>query len=237
MSISSREDANKYYKIVNTLVDDYIDKWKIKPSNLKKYLKKGSDKMQKFVERNGLKDITGIDRILNDVIEDRVHMEKDGVLTFENFKIFESEDYKVATILQSLYKGIDNADIKMEKLLADHFDANLSDIDIIDAGKHIFKVSNWDENDVLVIIYSKEEFDIIKTNIKDCLLSELLKKEVDLMGLTIKLENIINKEKFEELVDSLDNEKITDLITTSLKKDGDFKLTKKDDYYLWIENK
>jgi hypothetical protein len=237
MSISSREDANKYYQIVNTLVDDYIDKWKIKPSNLKKYFKKGSEKMQKFVERNGLKDINGIDRILDDVIEDRVHMEKDGVLTFESFKMFESEEYKVSSILQSLYKGIDKADIKMEKLLADHFDANLSDIDIVDAGKHIFKVSNWDESDVLVIIYSKEEFDIIKTNIKDCLLSELLKKEVDLMGLTIKLENIINKEKFEEQVDSLDNDKITELITTSLKKDGDFKLTKKDDYYLWIENK
>lgn len=237
MSISSREDANKYYQIVNTLVDNYIDKWKIKPSNLKKYLKKGSDKMQKFVERNGLKDITGIQRILDDVIEDRVHMEKDGVLTFENFKMFESDEYKVSSILQSLYKGIDNADIKMEKLLADHFDANLSDIDIVDAGKHIFKVSNWDKNDVLVVIYSKEEFDIIKTNIKDCLLSELVKKEVDLMGLTIKLENIINKDKFEELVDSLNNDKITDLITTSLKKDGDFKLTQKDDYYLWIENK
>jgi hypothetical protein len=32
--------------------------------------------MQKFVERNGLSDINGINRILDDVIEDRVHMEK-----------------------------------------------------------------------------------------------------------------------------------------------------------------
>jgi hypothetical protein len=39
----------------------------------------------------------------------------------------------------------------MEKLLADHFDANLS-IDIVDADKHIFRVTNWDENAVLVII-------------------------------------------------------------------------------------
>jgi hypothetical protein len=53
----------------------------------------------------------------------------------------------------------------MEKLLADHFDANLSDIDIVDADKHIFRVTNWDENAVLVI-YSKEEYGIIKTNIK-----------------------------------------------------------------------
>jgi hypothetical protein len=73
-----------------------------------------------------------------------------------SFKVFESDDYKVSSILQSLYKGIDKADIKMEKLLADHFDANLSDIDIVDANKHIFRVTNWDENAVLVIIYSKE---------------------------------------------------------------------------------
>ena len=32
MSINSREDANKYYQVVNKLVDEYIDKWKIKPS-------------------------------------------------------------------------------------------------------------------------------------------------------------------------------------------------------------
>jgi predicted methyltransferase MtxX (methanogen marker protein 4) len=45
----------------------------------------------------------------------------------------------------------------------------------------------------------------------------LVKKEIDLMGLTIKLENIINKDKFEELVDSLNDDKINELITTSLK--------------------
>jgi hypothetical protein len=39
MSINSKEDANKYYQVVNNLVDDYIDKWN-KPSNLKKILKK-----------------------------------------------------------------------------------------------------------------------------------------------------------------------------------------------------
>ena len=49
MSISSREDANKYYQVVNKLVDDYMDKWKIKPTNLKRYLKTGSDKFEKFI--------------------------------------------------------------------------------------------------------------------------------------------------------------------------------------------
>ena len=38
MSINNREDANKYYQIMNELVDEYIDKWKIRPAKLKKYL-------------------------------------------------------------------------------------------------------------------------------------------------------------------------------------------------------
>ena len=29
MSINTREDANKYYQMINELVDDYIDKYKI----------------------------------------------------------------------------------------------------------------------------------------------------------------------------------------------------------------
>ncbi len=36
MSITSREDANKYYQVVNKLVDEYMDKWKIRPTNLKR---------------------------------------------------------------------------------------------------------------------------------------------------------------------------------------------------------
>jgi hypothetical protein len=67
MSISSREDANKYYQVVNKLVDDYMDKWKIKPTNLKRYLKTGSDKFEKFIERNGLKDIK---ELFNEEIQD-----------------------------------------------------------------------------------------------------------------------------------------------------------------------
>ena len=32
MSINNSEDANKYYQMINGLVDDYIDKWKVRPS-------------------------------------------------------------------------------------------------------------------------------------------------------------------------------------------------------------
>jgi len=235
MSISSREDANKYYQVVNKLIDNYIEEYSIRPSKLKNYLKNGSDKFEKFVNRNGLKDIKGINQILTDVIDDRVHMEKDGVLTFENFKFFESDEFKVLSITQCLYKGIGKSDIKIEKFIADHFDVNLSDIDVIDTDKHLFKVKGWkDENKV--IVYNNDEFEIIQKNIKEYLLNEFLKKEVELVGITIKLENVVDNKKFEDQLESLLNEdKIIDLITKSIEKDGDFKFEKSDEYYLWID--
>jgi hypothetical protein len=238
MSINSREDANKYYQVVNKLVDEYIDKWKIKPTNLKRYLKNGSDKFEKFIDRNGLKDINGIKQVINDVIEDRVHMESDGVLTFERFKVFESDDFKITSIIQCLYKGIGKTDIKAEKFLADHFDANLSQIDIVDTDKHMFKISNWENEDLLVIVYNKDEFDIIKENIKEHLYDELLKQQIDLIvGVSLKLNTIIDKDKFNTDIESkLTDNLITDLINDSLEMNyTKFDFEKTDDYYLWIK--
>jgi hypothetical protein len=240
MSISSREDANKYYQVVNSLVDEYIDKWKIKPTNLKKYLKVGSDKFEKFIERNGLKDVNGIQQVISDIIEDRVHMETDGVLTFESFKVFESDEFKITSLIQCLYKGIGKTDIKTEKFLADHFDANLSQIDIIDSDKHMFKINNWENEDLLAIVYNKDEFDIIKENIKEYLLDELLQKQVDLIvGVSVKLEGLIDKEKFETEIESkLTDKVITDLINDSLESNYTrFNFEKTDNYYLWSYNK
>ena len=238
MSINSREDANKYYQVVNKLVDEYIDKWKIKPTNLKRYLKNGSDKFEKFIDRNGLKDINGIKQVINDVIEDRVHMESDGVLTFEKFKVFESDEFKITSIIQCLYKGIGKTDIKAEKFLADHFDANLSQIDIVDTDKHMFKISNWENEDLLVIVYNKDEFDIIKENIKEHLYDELLKQQIDLIvGVSLKLNTIIDKDKFNTDIESkLTDNLITDLINDSLEMNyTKFDFEKTDEYYLWIK--
>lgn len=240
MSINSREDANKYYQVVNKLVDEYIDKWKIKPVNLKKYLKTGSDKFEKFIERNGLKDINGIKQVISDVIEDRVHMQTDGVLTFESFKVFESDDFKVTSLIQCLYKGIGKTDIKAEKFLADHFDANLSQIDIVDTDKHMFKISNWENEDLLAIVYNKDEFGIIRENIKEYLLDDLLTKQVDLIaGLSFKLGGLIDKEKFETQVESkLTDNVVTELINDSLTQNyTKFEFVKSESYYLWSYRK
>jgi hypothetical protein len=86
--IQNTEDANKYYQLVNQYIDEYVDKWKIKPTNLKNYLLGNKSRLVNFLERKGLKDIGNIDRVVLDIVEDRVAIQNDGVMTFENFKFF-----------------------------------------------------------------------------------------------------------------------------------------------------
>lgn len=235
MSISNREDANKYYQLVNELVDDYIDKWKIRPSNLKRYLTPGSERFNKFLLRNNLSEIKGADRVLTDVISDRASMEEDGVITFESFLYFESNEFKVESLKQCLYKGIEKADIKMEKVLADHFDTNLGSIDIIDADKHIFKLEDWEGDDWKVIIYSSEEIELIKSNMIDHLYDEISKKEVELVNnISISLSKIVNKDNFNDKMNGIFTKSfLNDTITGCLDNDFKFK-SEVNNYFIWI---
>ena len=233
MSIKSREDANKYYQIVNELVDEYMSKGKIRPSNLKRYLQPGSERFKKFLIRNKLNEITGIDRVLSDVIEDRANMESDGVLTFENFKFFESDEFKIASIKQCLYKGIEKADLKMEKVLADIFDTNLGSIDIVDSEKHCFKIEDEEE----VFIYSKEDISVIELNIIDHLYDELCKKEVVLADdISINLSDLVGKESFEKKMHDFFTEEfllklIGKLLDSEYYKEGES--VGKGDHFVW----
>jgi hypothetical protein len=226
--INNREDANRYYQQINDLIDDYIDKWKIKPSNLGRYLKPNSDRFNKLLGRNNLKEVNGIDRILSDVIEDRVNMERDAVLTFENFKFFESDEFKLSNLKQCLYKGIEKADENMEKVLADVFDTNLGSIDVIDSDKHVFKIDGVD-----IVIYSKEDLEIIKNNMIDYLFEELKSKKVLLGGLVeLSLTNITGNVGYIRF--SIGNELDLESVISHLLECDHYKSFR--DYEIWIEN-
>lgn len=234
MSINTREDANKYYQLVNELVDEYITKWKIRPSNLGRYLKPGSERFTKFLEKNKLKEIKGAERVLRDVIEDRTHMERDGVITFENFNLMESVEWKVESLKSSLWKGIEKADIKSEKVLADYFDTNLGDIDIVDSEKHLFKVNNWKNEPVDVVVYSKEDVDVIKYNMIDFLFLELTKKSIEIVeGIEVNLSDMVKSNMFEEKMSQL-FEKDNILLKTISKCLGFNLLGENNGYFIWV---
>ena len=233
--ITNREEANKYYKLVNELVDEYIDKWKIRPSRLKKYLKPGSKRFENFLIRHNLSEVKGVEKVLKDVIEDRSSMEYDGIITFESFFLFESSEYKISSMRECLYKGIEKADLKMEKVLSNYFDTNLGSIDIKDSDKHIFRLENWEGDNKNVIIYSSDNLEVIKENIFNHLYDELSKKEIELTDkIKINLNELINEENFEEKLDViLKEDKLIEIITDLLegyKLDGDM-----NNYFIWVK--
>ncbi len=235
MSINTREDANKYYQLINGLIDDYIDNHKIRPSKLRTYLKPGGQRFNKFLERNKLKDIKGAEIILKDIIEDREYMETDGVITFESFNLLESTEYKISTLKQCIYKGIEKADINMEKKLADYFDVSLSAIDVIDSDKHEFKVEDWKNDDWKVVIYSEEELELIKENIIDHLIDELENKEIELIsGIKIKISSLIEKEKaINNLSEALNSNKLREIISEVLGDEWSFE-KEINKFFVWI---
>lgn len=235
MSISNREEANKYYQQINQLVDNYIDNYKIRPSKLRSYFKPNSERFQRFLKKNGLDSIDGANRILNDVIDDRVSLEKDGVVTFETFKYFESDEFKIRSMRECLYKGIEKSTLAQEKVLADFFDTNLGSIDIIDSDKHIFKIDDWEGDARKVVIYSSEEFDVIKSNFIDYLFEEISEKKIDLGLIEIDLKSLIDKDNFENKMKSKFTDIFTlDLVSNNLGESWEFE-GKSGDHLIWVE--
>jgi hypothetical protein len=136
---------------------------------------------------------------------------------------------------QCLYKGIEKATQNMEKVLADHFDTNLGDIDIVDTDKHIFKINDWNNHDVEVVIYSKEEMDVILTNIVEHLYGELSKKKIELsQHISIELSDLIKEDAFTTKIENiltgdLAKKLISDCLDNGFRFKDEFK-----GYFIWI---
>jgi hypothetical protein len=220
--ITNSEEANKYYQLVNQYIDEYTETHKIKPSKLGNYLK-NNQKLVRFIERKGLKDIKNINQVISDVVSDRIAMEKDLVRTFESFKLFESEEFKILNLRQCLYKGVDKSNIHHEKILADYFDVSLSHIDIIDSDKHIFKIETLN-SDIECVIYNQNELEIIKENMKEYCFEQVFNKKIKLEGvgieLNVNIKDFIDSEKFNNHInDILTIDKVKEIIRILLSCD------------------
>jgi hypothetical protein len=216
--INNSEDANKYYNVVNQYIDEYVDKWKIKPTNLKNYLLGNKSKLINFLERKGLKEVNNIDRVVSDIVEDRVSMYNDSVLTFESFKIFESDEFRILDLKDCLYKGIEKTTIEHEKILADFFDISLSQISPISSEKHTFWVHDVDTP---VVIYNNDELTIIKENIIDYAYNQMFNKTISLdLGLSkfeVKIGDFISEQQFKDKFSiNLTTEKLKNVVSSLL---------------------
>lgn len=233
MSIS-REELNNYYNKVNSLVDDYVEKWKIRPSQLKRYFKPGSENFNRLIERSGISNYNGAKQILIDVLDDRLAEEQDGVITFESFKLYESSEFKYSSVRECLYRGINRADITMEKSLADYFDTNLGDIDIVDAEKHIFSINDWQGDNLQVVVYSSDEVETILGNLVDFIFEDLMQKKIEIISnISLNVSSLISDDSAkEEIRGKIDKMKI-DLITEIIGSGFNYE-TKSGKFHLWV---
>lgn len=197
-SYMNREELNVLYSRVNELIDEYLDKWKINPIKLKTYLKKGTDRYDKFKKRNNLENVERIDKIIFDVIEDRCSTP----MLFESVRNFDS-------LLDCVINGLERPDINAEKELSIIFDVNVGDIDIEDSKRHIFSIDNWDTK-FNVVILSLDEFELIRLNLRDFLYNRLSNTSITIPNaLKIDLSGLIDIESYKNRSDEFIDEKFT----------------------------
>lgn len=186
-----RNNIDEYYKKVNDAIDHYFQ-YNISATSLQKYFQ-GKYGMDKFLKREGLEEIELIDRVVMDVIEDRVAKEE-SVLTFEEFS-FDKKDFNISSTI--------SMDIKKE--IVDYYRISLGYLENIDnAGvvyndldNNHFKIESLKVNKVLYVL-NKELIKSIKLTICDLYYSKLISNTLTLpfLNSTTSLDNKIDQEMF-----------------------------------------
>jgi len=209
--METTEEVNKYYDLINQYIDSYIDEWNIRPSKLKKYL--NPNRVKSYLEKSGLDSVKMINRVIDDVIDDRVSMEKDNVLTFESY-IMESLESEVSEI--DVYSNIPNASIDHEKILADKFDTALSRISIVNPARHIFDVDGM-VADNRVVVFDESEMNIIKDNMISMISNSISKSKVKVEGFPMEVE--VGKFVDESKLKTYSNNLLTDEVISDVLKE------------------
>lgn len=214
----TKDNINQYYEKINNIIDSYFE-WNISPVQLKRYLRKGSKGLMKFINRNGLDNINRIEKIITDVIEDRNGMVEDNVLTFENYEFKDDIDNEVIDS-DIIWDNIKESDISYEKIIADFYKTSLGHVEKLNIKKHLYNVSNIEINND-VIVFSKEDMEIIKTNLKKFILQFLKTQSVKLSSLNVNIEikDLLSGDKFEYNVDDKVNDVISEILSN---EDFDF---------------
>ena len=207
--ISNREEANKYYKLVNNAINDFMGETKARPSEVHKYLTKNGAKFLKKIE---LSDVEGIDSVLNDVLLHRRHMEDDKVITFESFSKLNESSINVGS-----------PSVEHEKILADIFNTSLGHIDVLDPQLHLFKISDFGK-DIFAIIFNESEISKIKEELIIKIKNEVISKVInvsDVDGISITpikfwLSDVLDETKLSESVNSkISSDLVFDFIKSS----------------------
>lgn len=231
--ISNSEEANQFYKSVNQYIDEYINNWKISATKLKKYFE-SSKNMDNFLKKYKIEDVEGIKRIVKDVIDDRFHMEKDGIMRFENFLLSEKIEFE-------------SIGMNHERVLADLYNTSVGHIEPSNSDLHEYFVNDFGDK-LKVVIFSKEDVELFKLECSKSISSSVKKKILNLKEFKIEDKTISSLFKFDlgEVVDNnllsekvkseLNDEKVLELFTTYINAllESEYAYKKEfGGYYIW----
>lgn len=225
--ITNTQEANTYYKIINDSLWEYIEQWNIKPTELKKYFS-DRKKIDKFLEKNNIKDVEKIHRVFDDVIDHITEIEMDGVKKFESF------DSDIAT--------------NYEKILCDVYNTSLSSVEKISKIENIYRVDDFGKK-VVCLLKTDEEMaklseTILESMVKESMERKLVVNSVDycqIGPIKIPLKEIINIEKMKEISKPLlTNHQIEKWLADYVLKKWGYQMNYKGEYlntHVWELNK
>jgi len=193
-----------------------------------------------------------IKKLLNDIVKDRIALEKDKKVmeSMKNIKslneFFNSEKLnevklptmKLDEIIDDV-KQVNNNTLK--RVLVSYFKTYDDYIDLTDKKKHLFKVHDM-VGDIMnnnrvsfdVCIFDKDDLSRIKTNLVDFAIGEFhneLPNSLNIFGIDMKPSSFVNKEELQTVFDGIFiNEEIVTIITGILgyNFDGQF-----NDFFIW----
>lgn len=193
-------NIDSYYKKINDIIDGYFN-FKVTAKALKLHFSK-KDNIKRLLEANKLNDIENIHIVLNDVINDRYFNELD-VQTFESF----------SNIKDTIFWLLRDSGIYEERILSDYLHVSLSNIELVDAKTHMYKVKDktylvYTDHDISDFAYA------IRKKVKNIITESIIKYDT----LEIEVSEIYDSNKLERiLVNYVDTNVMLKNITKELK--------------------
>ena len=230
MKITS-ENINELYDKINTLIDNYF-KYNITPKSLSRYFNDGVG-MGRFIERNNLKEYDNIEKIIKDVVSDRVAMDE-PVMTFENFN--EASDKSLL--------NIDNFnDIEKQRILADFYKTSIGHVSLKNDNSNFYNVKSL-KRESEVFILDGFGIHIFLKRVSKLLYNVMLENIVSVpsLNLDISISDIVKMSDHEENpimknIIELIKPKIIEIVTEELRMYGDFEfIDSHNGFHIW-ENK
>lgn len=180
-----RENIDDFYQSVNTKIDRFF-KNNVSAKQLKRYLKPGSKGLERFIKREELEDVKNIDKVISDIIEDRLAMEETGrtILTYESYI---NETYDIKFKLDDKYKP----------LIADLYKVSLGHIE---GDNNYLKITRL-KDDIELYVFTKEMIDEIFSEIIDKIYQDFSKRSYTFSELDINIPfHIFDEDTFKNII-------------------------------------